>query len=100
MPTYSYQCRKCDHVFDRFHGINAKPRVKCPECGGGCKRLLGAGAGVIFKGSGFYQTDYKGNGPTADAKDGSKPAKKEKAETTETSTTDKAAKSKGPTDPA
>jgi len=63
VPTYSYQCTKCGHGFDVFHGINAKPRIRCPECGASCKRLLGAGAGVIFKGSGFYETDYKkGNG--------------------------------------
>lgn len=59
MPTYSYECRKCGHVLDVFHGINARPRVKCGKCGRGCKRLLGAGAGILFKGSGFYETDYK-----------------------------------------
>ena len=59
MPTYSYECRKCGVVHDVFHAMNASPRVKCPVCGGGCKRLLGAGAGIIFKGAGFYETDYK-----------------------------------------
>ncbi len=59
MPTYSYKCAKCGHVQDEFHAINAKPRIKCDVCGGRCKRLLGTGAGIIFKGSGFYETDYK-----------------------------------------
>ncbi|HNR33698.1 MAG TPA: zinc ribbon domain-containing protein [Candidatus Hydrogenedentes bacterium] len=65
MPTYSYQCKKCGHVQDLFHAINANPRVKCEACGGACKRLLGTGAGIIFKGSGFYQTDYKKDGKKA-----------------------------------
>jgi putative FmdB family regulatory protein len=59
MPTYTYQCKKCEATVDHFHGINAKPRIKCEECGSGCKRLIGTGAGIIFKGSGFYETDYK-----------------------------------------
>ncbi|MFP6582411.1 MAG: FmdB family zinc ribbon protein [Candidatus Hydrogenedentota bacterium] len=59
MPTYTYQCKKCGETEDHFHGMNAKPRVKCQACGGACKRLIGSGAGIIFKGSGFYETDYK-----------------------------------------
>ncbi len=63
MPTYTYQCKNCHATVDVFHAMSAKPRVKCAECGGGCKRLIGTGAGIIFKGSGFYETDYKkGNG--------------------------------------
>ena len=75
MPTYSYQCSKCEHVFDVFHGMSEKPRVKCERCAGRCKRLIGTGAGVIFKGSGFYETDYKKKtGAPADGKTESKPA--------------------------
>jgi len=59
VPTYTYECRKCKETVDVFHPMTANPRVKCPECGGGCKRLLGTGAALIFKGSGFYETDYK-----------------------------------------
>ena len=59
MPTYTYQCKKCETIADHFHGIKAKPRVKCEECGGTCKRLIGTGSGIIFKGSGFYETDFK-----------------------------------------
>ena len=59
MPTYEYECIGCGHVFDVFHNMTAKPRIKCPECGGRTKKLIGAGAGIIFKGSGFYEPDYK-----------------------------------------
>ena len=62
MPTYTYQCKKCGSTFDVFHAISANPRIKCEACGGGCKRQLGTGAGIIFKGSGFYETDYKKGG--------------------------------------
>ena len=60
MPTYDYQCRKCDHAWEMFQSITAKPIRKCPECGKlSAKRVIGPGAGVIFKGGGFYQTDYR-----------------------------------------
>lgn len=60
MPTYEYECRACDHAFELFQPITAKPVRKCPECGGRrVKRLISAGAGFIFRGSGFYQTDYR-----------------------------------------
>ncbi len=64
MPTYDYKCTNCGHQFELFQSMNAVPIEKCPECGGKVKRLIGAGAGPIFKGSGFYQTDYK-NPPKA-----------------------------------
>jgi putative FmdB family regulatory protein len=60
MPTYEYRCRSCDHQFEEFHSITAPPRRKCPACGKNqLERLIGSGAGVIFKGGGFYQTDYR-----------------------------------------
>ncbi|MDD5428326.1 MAG: zinc ribbon domain-containing protein [Candidatus Omnitrophica bacterium] len=59
MPTYEYECDKCKHRFDAFQSMTAKPLTKCSECGGKVTRLLGTGSGIIFKGSGFYQTDYK-----------------------------------------
>lgn len=60
MPTYEYMCESCGHEFEKFQTITAKPIRKCPECGkNNVQRLIGAGAGVIFKGSGFYQTDYR-----------------------------------------
>ncbi len=66
MPTYEYECDKCKHKFDAFQSMTAKHLKKCPECGGKVTRLLGTGSGVIFKGSGFYQTDYK-NKPRGDS---------------------------------
>ena len=59
MPTYEYKCDKCNYVFEEFQSINDEPLRECPKCGGGVQRLIGAGAGLIFKGSGFYLTDYK-----------------------------------------
>src|SRR5262245_4791654 len=60
MPTYEYQCDACDHNFDEFQSINDKPLKKCPQCGKNkLRRVFGAGAAVLFKGSGFYQTDYR-----------------------------------------
>jgi putative FmdB family regulatory protein len=60
MPTYEYVCQKCEHRFERFQSITAKPVRKCPNCGkASAHRLVSAGAGIIFKGSGFYETDYR-----------------------------------------
>jgi putative FmdB family regulatory protein len=60
MPTYDYVCEACDHVWEEFKPITSKPTKKCPECGKPkAKRKIGPGAGIIFKGSGFYQTDYR-----------------------------------------
>ena len=60
MPTYDYQCTACEHTWEECQSITAKPKRKCPECGKlKAKRLIGTGAGVLFKGSGFYQTDYR-----------------------------------------
>ena len=60
MPTYDYECDACGHAFEKFQPITAKSIRKCPECGKlKVRRLIGTGAGVIFKGSGFYQTDYR-----------------------------------------
>lgn len=60
MPTYDYECKKCDHRWELFQSIKANPARKCPECGKlSAKRVIGPGAGIIFRGSGFYQTDYR-----------------------------------------
>lgn len=60
MPTYEYACRACGHRFEEFQSITAGALRKCPECGKlRLQRLIGTGAGIIFKGSGFYQTDYR-----------------------------------------
>ena len=59
MPTYDYECSDCGHRFEEFHSMSANPVSVCPKCGGKVQRLIGSGAGVLFKGSGFYQTDYR-----------------------------------------
>ena len=60
MPTYEYICENCACKFEQFQPIKAKPIRKCPKCGKReLKRLIGSGSGVIFKGSGFHQTDYR-----------------------------------------
>ena len=72
MPTYDYVCDACQHKFELFQSITEAHKKKCPECGKNkLRRLIGAGAAIMFKGSGFYITDYKG---------GSNPASSGKSE--------------------
>lgn len=59
MPTYEYECLKCGRRFELFQSMREKPKSRCPKCKGKVRRLLGTGAGMIFKGSGFYTTDYR-----------------------------------------
>lgn len=60
MPTYEYRCNACNHEFELFQSMSASVKRKCPECGKlKLERLIGTGAAVIFKGSGFYETDYR-----------------------------------------
>ena len=69
MPTYDYACENCGYEFEQFQAITAKPLRRCPECGKReLRRLIGAGSGVIFKGSGFYQTDYRSENYKKDEK--------------------------------
>ncbi len=68
MPTYEYECQKCEHVFERFQSITEEPLKRCPKCRGKVKRLLGTGAGIIFRGSGFYETDYRSDSYRRSAK--------------------------------
>ncbi len=69
MPTYEYKCDACGAEFERFQPITAQPIKRCPECGKAkVRRLIGTGAGVIFKGSGFYITDYRDKSYTDKAK--------------------------------
>ena len=60
MPTYDYKCSNCNHTFEYFQPMSAEPLTECPQCQGRLKKIIGTGSGQIFKGSGFYQTDYKG----------------------------------------
>ena len=94
MPTYDYECDACQHKFELFQNITAEPEKKCPECGKRkLRRLIGAGAGFVFKGSGFYLTDYRSESykkraeadkPTetkSESKSENKPAEKKASET-------------------
>ena len=65
MPTYQYECEACSHIFEALQSITAKKLKKCPACGKNrLYRLIGTGVGIIFKGSGFYSTDYKKKEPS------------------------------------
>ena len=80
MPTYEYLCEACGHGFEQFQPITAKPVRKCPKCEKQkVRRVITGGAGLIFKGSGFYQTDYRSKNYAEAAKKDS-PAKKDKPE--------------------
>src|SRR5438132_4400077 len=85
MPTYAYHCDACEPNFDKFQSINDKPLKKCPKCGKPkLRRVFGTGAAVIFKGSGFYQTDYRSESYKSAAKadqESSKPAESGKTDT-------------------
>ena len=97
MPTYEYECSKCNDIFEVFQSMKDKRVEKCPACGGKVKRLFGTGAGIIFKGSGFYETDYRSNSYHSDAKkdDSSGTAVKSKeSKKKKTATTKKGDKSK------
>ncbi len=73
MPTYDYLCEDCGYKFERFQSIKTRPLRKCPGCGrNSLSRLIGTGAGVIFKGSGFYQTDYRSESYKKQAKQSEK----------------------------
>ncbi len=78
MPTYDYLCNECEYEFEEFQSMTAKPLKKCPECGGKVKRLIGSGAGVVFKGSGFYETDYKKSSVSKTSSEKSEVKKSEK----------------------
>jgi putative FmdB family regulatory protein len=59
MPTYEYRCPACQHEFEKLQKMSEEPVAACPECGAAAERLLSGGAGLLFKGSGFYITDYR-----------------------------------------
>ena len=80
MPTYEYECKACGHRFEEYQPITAEPLKSCPVCSGEVKRLFGNGGGIIFKGSGFYQTDYR-------SKEYAERAKSETAESSSSSST-------------
>jgi putative FmdB family regulatory protein len=84
MPTYEYKCKDCGQRFETFQSITAEPLRDCPVCGGEVQRLIGAGNGLIFKGSGFYATDYRSESykKSKEAESKTNGKKEEKSETT------------------
>lgn len=93
MPTYDYLCENCGHAFEKFQSITASSLRKCPRCKKmRLKRLIGTGAGIIFKGSGFYETDYRSES-YKDGKKQAKEAKDKKDKKTDTKSTDTTTKS-------
>jgi putative FmdB family regulatory protein len=81
MPTYEYRCTACDHQFEIFQQMSDAVKRKCPECGKNkLERLIGTGAGIIFKGGGFYQTDYRSDSYKKAAEAETKAAEPAKAE--------------------
>ncbi len=87
MPTYEYRCDNCEHGFEEFQSMKDEPLTKCPKCKRKkLRRLFGSGAAILFKGSGFYQTDYRSESYKAAAK-ADQPASKPAGETTGTTGT-------------
>src|SRR5437764_8300328 len=85
MPTYEYQCDACEHNFDEFQSMSEEPLKKCPKCGKKkLRRVYGPGAAILFKGSGFYQTDYRSESYKSAAK-----AEQEKSKSSEGGTSGK-----------
>ncbi|MCK4886111.1 MAG: zinc ribbon domain-containing protein [Planctomycetes bacterium] len=101
MPTYEYVCKNCGHQFEKFQSITANSLRKCPQCGKmKLQRLIGSGAGIIFKGSGFYQTDYRTDSYKSGEKKEKEQTKKaaEKTTTSETKSKEKKAPAAKDTD--
>ena len=71
MPTYQYRCKTCGHEFEEFQAISDDPITVCPKCTGETHRVISGGVGLIFKGSGFYITDYKRKGEASKDSSGS-----------------------------
>lgn len=82
MPTYEYECTACGHCFEKFQSMKDRPVRVCPVCKGKVQRLISTGAGIIFKGSGFYETDYKKKGATSSSVSSSAPSSTQSASTT------------------
>jgi len=105
MPTYDYRCAACGHALEIFHGISEAPRRTCPKCKKQkLERLISAGAGLVFKGSGFYLTDYRSKSYTEAARKDSpapeaKPAEPPAAETPKAAAPEPAAPPKKPGKP-
>jgi putative FmdB family regulatory protein len=103
MPTYDYQCKSCGHAFELFQSMSAPVKRTCPECSKRTlQRLIGAGSGVIFKGSGFYETDYRSESykkaQAADAKPKTDDTKKKSDDSKPSTPTDSGSKKSSASD--
>lgn len=101
MPTYDYQCNACGHKFELFQQMSDSVKRKCPKCGKPkLERLIGIGAGVLFKGGGFYETDYRSGGYTkaAEAEKKAAEGKSEPAKTEASTTADSDGKAESKTE--
>ena len=95
MPTYDYECDACDHKFELYQSIMADPEKKCPKCKKlKLRRLIGTGAAVVFKGTGFYQTDYRSESYKKSAASESKSSSESTSSTDSKGTTDSKSESK------
>ena len=83
MPTYEYRCQDCNHQFEKFQSITDLPLEVCPKCGGHIKRMITGGSGLIFKGSGFYITDYKKSSTSPASQSDTSSAKKNGSSTSD-----------------
>ena len=96
MPTYEYECTKCGHRFERFQSMTEEPVKRCPQCRCKVRRILSGGAGILFKGSGFYETDYRSaEYRKREREERNKPAKPEAKKSSSGSETKKKPKATG-----
>ena len=97
MPTYDYECEKCGYRYELFQSMKDEPKKRCPKCKGKVRRLIGAGAGMIFKGSGFYVTDYRSdsykNQKKSETSEGSKSESKSESQSKSESKSESQSKS-------
>jgi putative FmdB family regulatory protein len=100
MPTYQYQCKTCGNELEEFQSISEPPLVRCPKCNNDTlARVIGSGAGLIFRGSGFYLTDYKKSGPPGEPKPEKKGEGKTEPATPSASSDSKPSSEKAPPGP-
>jgi putative FmdB family regulatory protein len=101
MPTYEYRCTDCGHEFEEFQLMTEPPLDKCPECGGRAERVISGGAGFLFKGSGFYITDYRSESyKKAAEKDKPSPAESSTAKTSSSSASSSSSSSESSASPS
>jgi putative FmdB family regulatory protein len=99
VPTYEYECQSCSLRFEKFQSMTAKSLRKCPDCGKKVRRLIGSGAGLIFKGSGFYQTDYRSSSYQKKADQENKKSSEKSSDKKSSDSSDASSKKSGDSQP-